>query len=127
MSEKEYRKLFNDFSKNLRELVKKRGENADTSLPYEYIFFVRDAKTKQVTNWATGVANDYCGGDLVENIIHQIMLDDFHDLGLETYDKSTYIDQVHDFLGEIFYAGDERLERMSDEGNKTTDDQGISY
>ena len=127
MSEKEYRKLFDDFSKNLRELIKKRGEDTDTSLPYEYIFFVRDAETKQVTNWATGVANDYCDGDLVENIIHQIVLDDFHDLGMETYDKSTYMEQVHDLVGEIFRAGNERLECMSDKDNKTTDDQCISY
>ena len=126
MSEKEYRKLFNNFSKNLRELNKKRGEDADISLPYEYIFLVRDAETKQFTNWATGV-HDYRSGELVENIIHQIILDDFHDLGMETYDKSTYIEQVHYLVQNIISAGNERFKHMSDEDNKITDDQSISY
>lgn len=110
MFEEEYRSLFDKFSKDLRELTKKRAE-AGEPVPFDYIFYVRD-KDKNPTNWASGT-NDYdADAELVEGIIHEIILDDFRDLDLIMYDKETYIDQVHDLIGEIFKEGNKRLAKM---------------
>ena len=113
MFEDEYRALFNKFSKDLHELTKKRSESG-SDLSFDYIFYVRD-KNGVPTNWASGTREGYLGGDLIEGIIHQIMIDDFHDLGLIEVSKEAYLEQVHDFLGELIWAGDKRLETMPDD------------
>ena len=125
MFEEEYRKLFDNFSLDLHELANKKaeaGNNGDiVTMPYEYVFFVRDAKTKKPTNWACGGLN-YASGELIENIIHELALDDFHHLKMTNYDKETYKDQVRDIFHEILFAGDERLSNMKEFDNPMEDD-----
>ena len=113
MFEDEYRALFNKFSKDLHELTKKRSESG-SDLSFDYIFYVRD-KNGVPTNWASGTWDGYFDGEIIENIIHYVAIDDFYDLGLTEVNKETYIDQVHDILGELLSAGNRRLETMPDD------------
>lgn len=113
MFEEEYRALFDKFSKDLHELTIKRAE-AGEPVPFEYIFYVRD-KDKNPTNWASGT-NDYdADAELVEGIIHEIILDDFLDLHYSEYDKVEYDADGHDFIGEIINAYRKRLDNMTDD------------
>ena len=110
MFEDEYRALFNKFSKDLHELTKKRSESL-SDMSFDYIFYVRD-KNGVPTNWASGTHDGYLGGDLIEGIIHQIIIDDFHDLGLTEVSKEEYLEQVNDLIGELLSAGNMHLENM---------------
>lgn len=113
MFEDEYRALFNKFSKDLHELTKKRSESL-SDVPFDYIFYVRD-KNGVPTNWASGACGGYLGGDLIEGIIHQVMIDDFYDLRQTEVSKEEYLVQVNDFIGELLSAGNRRLETMPDD------------
>ena len=114
MFEDEYRALFNKFSKDLHELTKKRSESG-SDLSFDYIFYVRD-KNGVLTNWASSsTCGGYIGGDLIEGIIHQAMINDFCDLGLTEVSKEEYLEQVNDLIGELLSAGNMRLEIMPDD------------
>lgn len=114
MFEDEYRALFNKFSKDLRELAKKRSESGTDDMPFDYVFYVSE-RDKGLTNWASGTWDGYFDGEIIENIIHNIAIDEFHDLGFTEISKEGYIDQVNGIISEIISAGDKRLETMPDD------------
>ena len=116
MFESNYRKLFYEFSKNLHKLVNARSASGVKEPPYNYIFFVCD-KDGKTTNWASGVTNsiNYVDGEIVEKIIHEIIIDGFRDLGKTVISKEEYKDHVHDLITELFDAGNERLDAMPDD------------